>query len=129
MRTLSLTGLLLLATLSPAAPALAEKPVRDEFAELRQTRRVQAVQPGAPAGVVNTVSLFQWVTGDGQIEVETWEELARRLKAPEPKGEASPSVHKMRVLNRLNAEGWEIVDRPVLEPGATGAWQFRRKVP
>jgi hypothetical protein len=41
MRTLSLPAVLLLAPLSPAAPALGEKPVKYEYAELRYVRTAQ----------------------------------------------------------------------------------------
>jgi hypothetical protein len=130
MRTLSLTVLLLLAALSPAAPALAEKPVRYEYAELRYSRYSQAQpgMPGAPPQVVTKIDI-RWATGDEEIQAESWDDLARKLKAAEPKREATATVHKMRVLNRLSADGWEIVERPVLEAGGTGTWQYRRKLP
>jgi hypothetical protein len=50
MRTLSLTTVLFLAALSPAAPALAEKPVKYEYAELRSVRsqQIDPAQAGFP---------------------------------------------------------------------------------
>lgn len=48
MRTLSFSAVLLLASLSPAAPALADKPVKYEYAELRyvRTSQIDTAQPG-----------------------------------------------------------------------------------
>jgi hypothetical protein len=58
-------------------------------------------------------------------------ELGDRLKAPAPKRESPPSVHRLRVLNELSADGWEMLDRP-LGDGRVGTgvgWSFRRRVP
>jgi hypothetical protein len=57
-------------------------------------------------------------------------ELGDRLKAPAPKRESPPSVHRLRVLNELSADGWEMLDRP-LGDGRVGTgvgWSFRRRV-
>jgi hypothetical protein len=106
VRSLSLTAVLLLAALSPAAPALAEKPVRYEFAELRYSRTSQSVpgMPGQPRQIMTKIDI-RWATGDDEVQAESWNDLAKQMKAPEPKKEGSETVHKMRVLNRLNAEG------------------------
>ena len=70
----------------------------------------------------------RWTTGEEEIEAKEWEELGDKLKAPSPKKESPSGVHKLRVLNKLSADGWEILDRPAGDP-ATGVWTFRRRVP
>ena len=97
-----------------AAPALTDKPVKYEFAELRFTRNggggwgmANAPQPGGQGGergpggglggqavpVVTTSIKFS--TGEEEIEAGEWKELADKLRAPAPKKEVSTTVHKL----------------------------------
>lgn len=122
-----------------SAPALVEKPVRYEYAELRYSRTLVAApgaraagpggfqgggfqgnpggaalpggpgMPAAPAAEIRTA--MRWTTGEEEVEVKEWEELADRLKAPAPKRASPATVHKLRVLNKLSADGWELMDR------------------
>jgi hypothetical protein len=58
--------------------------------------------------------------------------LADKLKAPAAKKENSPeSVHRLRALNKLSADGWEMLDRPLGETRAVAGsvLSFRRRVP
>ena len=73
---------------------------------------------------------IRFVTGDEEINAKSWEELADKLKAPTPKKEGTPSVHKLRVLNRLGADGWELAEHLGTD-GTTGmaTWTFKRRVP
>jgi hypothetical protein len=125
-------------TPSPAAPALGDKPPRFEYAELqfRQTAAAGRIviggagvaQPVAPAAAQPTV---RWTTGDDEVIVKTWEELAEKLKAPSPKKEgATVTQQKLRVLNKLGADGWEMVEHTGTD-GTTGlaTWTFKRRVP
>jgi hypothetical protein len=103
-----------------------EKPVRYEFAELRYSR----YSTSAPGGPLMTKTDIRWVTAEGEVQADGWAELAGKLNAADGKKEGTAGVHKMRVLNHLSAEGWEVVERPVLEGASAGgsAWQFRRRV-
>jgi hypothetical protein len=139
-----LAGALALVTFVPrgtTAPALGDKPVRYEYAELGYVRVAvpQAAggqlggQPGgggfAPAAIRMVV---RWTTGEEEVEVADWAELGDKLKAPAPKKESPPSVHRLRVLNKLSADGWELLDRSLgeLRSGPAGsAMSFRRRVP
>jgi hypothetical protein len=120
-----------------AAPALGDKPVRYEYAELGFARVVRGPGAGAnfggqPGGApVPARTTIRWTTGDEEIEVAEWSELGDKLKAPAPKKDSPESVHRLRVLNKLSADGWEMLDRPLGESRAfsgTG-WSFRRRVP
>jgi hypothetical protein len=68
---------------------------------------------GAPAPAVRrgaTMKVtFSWVTTEGEVEADSWESLATKLKLPAPKKKASDPVHRLRVLNWLGAAGWELV--------------------
>src|SRR5947209_1482511 len=118
MKTSHVVGLLVavvLASGSPgaAAPALGDKASRWEYAELHVQRAVAAIRivpPGgaapapvpAPAAPATTV---RWATADEEVQADGWEQLAEKLKAPAPKKEGTPTVHKLRVFNRLGADG------------------------
>jgi hypothetical protein len=117
----------------PAAPALGEKPIRWEFAELRYYRGLRANpafagQPGVPVNIPQVIARF--TTADDEIEANEWDDLAKKLNAPAPKKEVTTTVHKLRVLKQLSADGWEVVDRSVTgaTPG-TDSWSLRRRVP
>ena len=77
MRILSLTAVLLAATLSSAAPALAEKPPRWEYAEVSfrslpaRPKTVDADGNEVPA--VPASMSIKWVSGTGEMTVKSWE--------------------------------------------------------
>lgn len=126
--------LVMAATYSPAAPALGDKPVKYEYAELQSRTTVAriavlpgAVAPAAPAA--QPTPGIRWTTGDEEITFKTWEELADKLKAPGKK-DATVTQQKLRVLNQLGAEGWEMVEHTGTD-GTTGlaTWTFKRRLP
>jgi hypothetical protein len=122
----------------PAAPQLGDKPVRFEYAELqfRATTaarivigRVGGAAPAPPAAAAEPT--VRWTTGDDEFLVKGWEELAEKLKAPSPKkADATVTMHKLRVLNKLGAEGWEMVEHTGTD-GTSGlaTWTFKRRLP
>jgi len=128
-------GLLCTARPSPAAPALGDKPVKYEYAELqaRMTVARVAILPVAPAAPAAPAAQptpgIRWTTGEEEITFKSWEELADKLKAPAKK-DATVTQHKLRVLNQLGAEGWEMVEH-VGTDGTTGlaTWTFKRRLP
>jgi hypothetical protein len=143
-----LAGALALVTFVPratTAPALSDKPVRYEYAELTYGRVAQPQfggggrgggqfggQPGGGGNAAGRVTTtIRWTTGEEEVEVQEWSELGDKLKAPAPKKESPQSVHRLRVLNKLSADGWEMLDRPLGESRAFSAtgWSFRRRVP
>ncbi|MBI1914602.1 MAG: hypothetical protein HYS12_07670 [Planctomycetes bacterium] len=82
---------------------------------------VQAAQPALPRLTV------RWVTGDGELLASSWEELAAKLKAPEAKPGATTLIaHKLRVLNHLGSQGWEMISTGT--GSTTSPWVFKRKV-
>jgi len=99
-----------------SAPALPDKPVKYEFAELRYYQR--AVPGAAP------VMMYSWCTADEEFEALGWEGMAARLKAPESKQEGL-HTHRLRVFNAISREGWE--DVPHCNEG--NVWAFRRRAP
>ena len=134
-----LAGALALGFLVPggtAAPALGDKPVRYEYAELSSVRIAAGPAVAGPPGAGNLApagfrTAIRWTTGEEEVEVGDWSELGDRLKAPVPKKESPLNVHRLRVLNKLSADGWEMLDRPLGDGRSTGGagWSFRRRVP
>jgi hypothetical protein len=119
-----------------AAPALGEKVQRWEYAELHVQRPVAPLRlapggavanpPPAPAPALT----LRWSTGDEEIQADSWEQLAEKLKAPASKKEPTPTVHKLRVLNRLGADGWEIAEHTGTDGTVgTATWVFKRRIP
>jgi hypothetical protein len=120
----------------PAAPALADKPVKWEYAELLYSRGAPAMNPGmaaqrlvGPGGVAPVAppaaapTTVWWFTADEEIEATDWKALADKLRAPAAKNDGSQTMHRLRVLNRLSADGWEIYEHT-----GTTNWTFRRRV-
>lgn len=136
----TVAGIGLVTSQSPAVPLPSDKPVKWENAELimRSTAvrakgfapadGAQPEQPGQPA-----TPAMRWVTSDGEITAKNWEELAEKLKAPLDKKETTAASHKLRVLNQLNADGWEMVGQPPTNTGfsttSAGSWMFKRRAP
>jgi len=115
-----------------AAPAPGDKPVRYDHAELRWTRYYipAPAAPGQKAPLApNPIISVRWTTAAEEVDTKGWEELANQLKAPAPKKESPATVHKLRVMNALSADGWELLDRPGPEPRDEYVWTFRRRVP
>jgi hypothetical protein len=72
----------------------------------------------------------RWATGDEEVQAETWEQLAEKLKAPAAKKEGTATVHKLRVFNRLGADGWEVVEHTGTDGTVgTATWLLKRRVP
>jgi hypothetical protein len=70
-----------------------------------------------------------WATAGGEVEADGWEDLAKKLKAPAGRKGATETQQRLRVLNRLGADGWEVFShqsRP--STGVTEVWGFKRKV-
>ena len=118
-----------------AAPALGEKAPRWEYAELHVQRNLNAVRilpaPGAAPAAPAPVNLtLRWSTLDEEVTAESWEQLAEKLKAPASRKDGTPNVHKLRVLNRLGADGWEMAEHTGTD-GTTGTanWVFKRRLP
>jgi len=125
-------ALVVLVSHGPAAPALGDKPVRWEYAELKYTAVARSVAVGNPPGGRQTVREITILlsTADEEFDSKSWEELANKLKAPQPKKEGSPTLHKLRALNRLGADGWEIIEhKDTYSSTGTMVWTFKRRAP
>jgi hypothetical protein len=145
MRPLLASAALVLGLAAPcaAAPGLPDRPPKWEYAEL--TFRATLDRKGGGFGgngaetppPTPTVTV-RWVSGEGEVEVKGWAELAEKLKATGFKKDGSASYQKIQVLNFLGAQGWELMEQsgsataPVRGPtglGSSGTWMFKRRVP
>ena len=112
-------GALALGLLVPrgsSAPALADKPPRYEFAELRY------YQQGVPGG--QPVIMYCWSTADEEIAAPGWDGLADALQAPKSK-KGGARTDRLRVFNAIGRDGWE----ELLHQREGNVWAFRRRVP
>jgi hypothetical protein len=74
-------------------------------------------------------TVVRFTTAAGEVEAPSWEELAAKLKAPEAKaGAASASLQRLRLLNHLGSQGWELVSGAGAWSTSTGTMLFKRKV-
>ena len=64
-----------------------------------------------------------------EIETDTWEELGDKLKAPAAKKDAKDAAQRLRVLNHLGRQGWELVGRDKGDVAAITVWTFKRRLP
>ena len=132
---LAVVALLFACSGGPAAPALGDKAPRWEYAELHVQRAAVVIRPlpaaGLPAPAPAAVNMtIRWSTQDEEIMAESWEQLAEKLKAPASKKEGTANVHKLRVLNRLGADGWEMAEHTGTDGTAgTANWVFKRRLP
>ncbi len=79
------------------------------------------------AGVAVARVSIRWVTGDDEIEATSWEDLGAKIKVPPAKKGASAEAHKMKVLNFLGSQGWEMVSNQS-ELVSQSVLTFKRKV-
>ena len=88
--------------------------------------RVQERAAAADAGgsARRACTAIHWATSKATVEADSWEGMARQLKAPAAEKDAAELTHKLRVLDRLGEQGWELVghDKEVQ------IWTFKRKV-
>jgi hypothetical protein len=132
---------LILAALIPAQFAASAEPepepaprpaARWQYAELRQQQSAVVIAPdgtrtqGKPA--------FSWSTSSAKVSADGWDEMAKKLKAPAAKD--PEANHRLRVMDALGAQGWELVS---VEPPAAAAraaagvrggtmWLFKRRL-
>ncbi|HKB00908.1 MAG TPA: hypothetical protein VKD90_01755 [Gemmataceae bacterium] len=130
----------LLAGPGPAAPALADKPPKWEYAELhqrstsrfgaREAAKGENEQPQPPAAGRTAEPTLRWVTGETEIEAKGWEELATKLKAAAAKKDGTTIGRRVQVMNHLGSEGWELVSTTAgTTATAAAVWTFKRRLP
>ena len=114
------------------APALADKPVRYQYAQLRYVRTYVAPPanpaPGVPPVPAVAVVSVRWATADDLVEGTDWANLGDKLKAPAAKREGA-LTQTLRVLDRLGAEGWEVYEHSSPTTGDLDTWWLKRRVP
>jgi hypothetical protein len=69
----------------------------------------------------------RWVTPDDELDATGWEDLAKKMKLPPGKKDASEAVHRLRVLNSLGSAGWELVGQRQEASSADEVWTFKRR--
>lgn len=115
------SAFVLAAAAASAAPALGDKPPKWEYAELT-FRNIPARPGGVDAdgkevsGTPASVSI-RWISGVGEVDVKSWDELAEKLKAPTLK-KGSAAYQKIQILNYLGGEGWELMEQQTAGPAA-----------
>jgi hypothetical protein len=118
---------------SPTAAPVPAGRVGDkwEYGELHY-RHVPKRARGLPGGgkaVLPEQTTVRWVTAEGEVEATGWEDMAARLKAPALKKKAPAGADRLRVFNRLGADGWELAAyHPSERRTDTAVWTFKRKV-
>ncbi len=69
-----------------------------------------------------------WDTAEDETTAAGWEDLAKRLKAPPPRKDAPGPLERLRVFDRLGADGWELAAyQPRRSGDAAEVWTFKRK--
>jgi hypothetical protein len=116
-----------------SAPASAGR-ATVEYGELRYTANllVREGQPGQPKPQPVRQVTANWYTAAGAVEAKEWKDLGDKLRAPGAKDDASPLALRLRVLDRLGADGWEVYEheRPANGfGGSTETWMLRRRLP
>jgi hypothetical protein len=70
-----------------------------------------------------------WITGDDEVEATSWADLATKIKAPAAKKGATAAAQKMKVLNHLGEQGWELVSYHQRGSiSGSDVWTFKRRV-
>jgi hypothetical protein len=111
--------------------AAVKPPVRYAFAELEQENGYPPPKPEPGEGVtIGIEPSVTWLTSTERVEVQNWRELAKHLGIAQPDNLLPPAVARLKVLEKLSADGWEIMDRPNLDArNHQFTWTFRRKLP
>ena len=124
-------GLGLLVPRGSSAPAPADRSARFEYGELRFSDVLvrPAGQPGGPKLQAAKQVTARWNTANEEVEGKDWADLGDKLKAPAAKKD-SDVAQKLRVFDRLGAEGWEVYEHTSNKAlGTTDTWSLRRRVP
>jgi hypothetical protein len=125
---LAVTGLVVATRAAPAPAPAPGAQDKWEYCELQFANRERPVRPGA-APVANP-AVVRFVGPDGdELEAANWEEMAQKLKAPDAKKEATEATHRVRVLNQLGSQGWELIStRSESSISGNTTMTFKRKV-
>jgi len=110
------------------APALPDKPVRYQYAQLRYARTYPAPPGNAAPGPAVAVVSVRWATAGELVEGTDWANLGDKLKAPAARRDG-PLAQTLRVLDRLGADGWEVYDHPAPTGGDLETWWLKRRLP
>lgn len=115
---------------SRGSSAPADKGVRFEYGEIEYSDVTvfPRGQPGQPQPGVRRVTA-RWTTSGTTVEGAGWADLGDKLKAPAADKDASEVALRLRVLDRLGADGWEVYARTAGPSGQAGNWSLKRRVP
>jgi len=77
-----------------------------------------------------------WISAEGLVRGFGWEAMAEQLKMPALKKDALKDVKKydvdaiqrLRILNHLGGQGWEIISYARNEKDGSTLWLFKRRV-
>ena len=106
------------------------RPEKWEYSELRHYDLVvDMVGPDAKKQIL-------WISAEGLVRGFGWEAMAEQLKMPALKKDALKDVKKydvdaiqrLRILNHLGGQGWEIISYARNEKDGSTLWLFKRRV-
>lgn len=105
---------------------------RWEYGELRHHERSgTVVEPEK-----KFMSSIEWTSAEGFVRGYGWERMGDVLKSPvvnadEPrveKKDVSESLHRIRVLNHLGRQGWEMISTSTSDERGSSIWTFKRLI-
>ena len=70
----------------------------------------------------------KWVGPGGRVSAFDWESLAAKLKAPAAQKGDLEMDHRLRTMNHLGSEGWELITYRFVNTQISEVWTFKRKV-
>jgi hypothetical protein len=115
-----------------AAPVPVVRGDKWEYCEIQYS--YTPARSGAPKGggarvVRPAQTTILWITGTEETEATGWEDMAQKMKAPAGRQNASESAQRMRVLNHMGSQGWELVTttRDSSSYISPQTWIFKRK--
>ena len=80
------------------------------------------------AAVIPARTTVRWVNADEEVEATSWEDMATKLKAPPAKKDTRDAVYRVKVLNHLGSQGWELAGHTTEQFTGEDVWTFKRKV-
>jgi hypothetical protein len=109
--------------------SVSAQPAKWEYAEIVCSRELIFVPVNGGLRPVIQATI-RWSVGEAETDGVDWAELADKLMAPKPKKEGSATIHRLRVFNRIGADGWELIEHSGGDGDSdSGSWTFRRRVP
>ena len=126
-------GCLLVLVSIPAIAQAGKSAQKWEYGELRHHERAGTFV--APNKEV-FIPAVEWISGHGFVRGYGWEGMADKLKAPalkkdaikDAKKDVVEAIQRVRVLNHLGAQGWEMISYERNQQTGMSLWIFKRRI-